>query len=39
MRRFGTPATSRASFSVYNTRHEVDTLVDALAEAGDVFAI
>jgi cysteine desulfurase/selenocysteine lyase len=39
MRRFGTSATSRASFSVYNTRDEVDVLIDALAEAGDIFAI
>ena len=38
MRRFGTSATSRASFSVYNTREEVDVLVDALTEAGDIFA-
>jgi cysteine desulfurase/selenocysteine lyase len=39
MRRFGTPATSRASFSVYNTREEVDVLIDAITEAGDVFAL
>jgi len=39
MRRFGTPATSRASFSVFNTTEEVDVLVDALAKAGDVFAV
>jgi cysteine desulfurase/selenocysteine lyase len=37
MRRFGTPATARASFYVYNTREEVDALVDALAKAGDIF--
>jgi cysteine desulfurase/selenocysteine lyase len=37
MRRFGTPATARASFYVYNTREEVDALVDALAKAGDLF--
>ena len=30
MRRLGVPATARASFSVYNTRDEVDRLVDAL---------
>jgi cysteine desulfurase/selenocysteine lyase len=39
MRRFGTPATSRASFYVYNTRNEVDVLVEALAKAKGVFAI
>jgi cysteine desulfurase/selenocysteine lyase len=39
MRRFGTPATSRASFSVFNTPEEIDVLVDALAKAGDVFAV
>lgn len=30
MRRFGVPATTRASFAVYNTRSDVDRLVDAL---------
>jgi len=38
MRRFGTPATARASFYVYNTREEVDVLVDALAKAEEFFA-
>jgi cysteine desulfurase/selenocysteine lyase len=37
MRRFGVPATARASFYVYNTRDEVDALVEALAKAGSVF--
>ncbi|MGE5226972.1 MAG: SufS family cysteine desulfurase [Planctomycetaceae bacterium] len=37
MRRFGTPATARASFYVYNTRDEVDALVDSLTKAGDIF--
>jgi cysteine desulfurase/selenocysteine lyase len=37
MRRFATPATARASFYVYNTRDEVDVLVDALATAEDFF--
>jgi cysteine desulfurase/selenocysteine lyase len=37
MRRYGTPATARASFYVYNTREEVDALVQALAKAGDIF--
>jgi cysteine desulfurase/selenocysteine lyase len=39
MRRFGTPATSRASFSVFNTREEIDVMIDAITEAGDVFAL
>jgi cysteine desulfurase / selenocysteine lyase len=39
MRRFGTSATARASFYVYNTPEEVDVLVAALARAGDIFAI
>jgi cysteine desulfurase/selenocysteine lyase len=39
MRRFATPATARASFYVYNTREEVDVLVEALAKAGDIFTI
>jgi cysteine desulfurase/selenocysteine lyase len=37
MRRFGVPATARASFYVYNTTDEVDALVEALAKAGHVF--
>jgi cysteine desulfurase/selenocysteine lyase len=37
MRRYGTPATARASFYVYNTAAEVDALIDALAKAGDIF--
>ena len=39
MRRFGMPATARASFYVYNTKDEVDVLVEALAKAGEVFAV
>jgi cysteine desulfurase / selenocysteine lyase len=39
MRRFGTSATARASFYVYNTPEEIDVLVAALARAGDIFAI
>lgn len=38
MRRYGVPATARASFYVYNTREEVDALVAALAKAEDIFA-
>jgi cysteine desulfurase/selenocysteine lyase len=37
MRRFGVAATARASFYVYNTRDEVDALIDALAKAEAVF--
>jgi cysteine desulfurase/selenocysteine lyase len=37
MRRYGTPATARASFYVYNTIEEVDALVSALDEAKDIF--
>jgi cysteine desulfurase/selenocysteine lyase len=39
MRRFGTPATARASFYVYNTLDEVDVLVESLAKAEDIFAL
>ncbi|MDP8938879.1 MAG: cysteine desulfurase [Actinomycetota bacterium] len=37
MRRLGTVATSRASFYLYNTEEEVDTLVEALAKAREFF--
>jgi cysteine desulfurase/selenocysteine lyase len=37
MRRFGVPATTRASFYVYNTNEDVDALVAALARAEEVF--
>ncbi len=37
MRRYGVPATARASFYVYNTKEEVDALIAALAKAEDVF--
>jgi cysteine desulfurase / selenocysteine lyase len=33
----GVPATSRASFYLYNTRDEVDVLIDALRKAGELF--
>ncbi len=39
MRRFGVPATARASFYVYNTKEEVDALVAALAKAETVFGL
>jgi len=37
MERFGVPATARASFAVYNTRAEVDALVDGLALVRKLF--
>jgi cysteine desulfurase/selenocysteine lyase len=37
MRRFGIPGTVRASFGMYNTRDEVDRLVEGLAHASKVF--
>jgi cysteine desulfurase/selenocysteine lyase len=39
MRRMGVPATARASFHVYNTREDVDRLVDALGRARAVFGL
>jgi cysteine desulfurase / selenocysteine lyase len=38
MRRLGVNATARASFALYNDESDVDTLADALAEAGRFFA-
>ncbi|MDA0305758.1 MAG: cysteine desulfurase [Proteobacteria bacterium] len=37
MDRYGIAATARASFGLYNTRGEVDALVDALQEAKEFF--
>jgi cysteine desulfurase/selenocysteine lyase len=37
MRRYGVPATARASFYLYNTKDEVDALVAALERAEAVF--
>ncbi len=37
MDRFGVPATARASFSIYNTRTDVDALVSAVAKVKDLF--
>ena len=34
---FGVPATSRASFGLYNTRAEIDALVAAIARVKEVF--
>jgi cysteine desulfurase/selenocysteine lyase len=38
MERFGVAATARASFGVYNTRHEVDRLVAGLHRAREIFS-
>ena len=38
MRRLGVPATTRASFHVYNTRDDVDALIAALERAGRLFS-
>ena len=38
MRRFGVPATARASFAFYNTRAEIDALVRGLRRVRTVFA-
>ena len=37
MRRLGVSATARASFYLYNDESDVDTLAEALAEAGSLF--
>jgi cysteine desulfurase/selenocysteine lyase len=39
MRRLDCVATARASFYLYNTKAEVDVLVEALQEAGKYFAV
>jgi cysteine desulfurase/selenocysteine lyase len=36
--RFGVTATCRASFALYNTREEVDSLAQALRKAQEIFA-
>jgi cysteine desulfurase / selenocysteine lyase len=38
MKRFGIPATARASFAFYNTREEVDRLVAGIEKVREVFA-
>ncbi len=37
MQRYGTPATARASFYIYNTREDVDRLVSSLGEVLEIF--
>ena len=39
MDRLGIPATARASLAMYNTRDDIDRLVDALGEVREVFAL
>ena len=39
MQRLGVPATTRASFAVYNTREEIDRLIDALLDVRRVFEL
>jgi cysteine desulfurase/selenocysteine lyase len=38
MRRFGLPGTTRASFYFYNTRNEIDRMIDILRDAARFFA-
>ena len=38
MQRFGIAATTRASFAFYNTREEVDVLVEGIQKVREVFA-
>jgi cysteine desulfurase/selenocysteine lyase len=35
---YGVPATARASLAFYNTRDDIDRLVDALVTVKEVFA-
>ncbi|MCI0336097.1 MAG: cysteine desulfurase [Acidobacteria bacterium] len=37
MKRFGIPATARASFAFYNTREEIDALAEGIQKAVEVF--
>jgi cysteine desulfurase/selenocysteine lyase len=37
MRRFGVPATARASFAFYNTPDDIDVLVAALGRVAEIF--
>ncbi|HEQ98476.1 MAG TPA: cysteine desulfurase [candidate division Zixibacteria bacterium] len=39
MRKFGIAATSRASFYIYNTREDVDRLMEGLAKADQIFGL
>ena len=37
MRRLGAAATARVSFGLYNTKEDVDALVEALADVRELF--
>jgi cysteine desulfurase/selenocysteine lyase len=37
MDRFGVPATVRASLGLYNTRDDVDALIDGLGKVREIF--
>ena len=39
MRRFGVPATARASFAFYNTHEEIDRLVAAVLKTKEIFGV
>jgi len=39
MERLDVPATSRASFYIYNTKEEVDIFIDALHNARRIFKL
>lgn len=39
MKRFGVPATARASFSFYNTKEEIDRFVQSLEKVKEVFSL
>ena len=39
MERFGVPATCRASFGLYTTPEEIDTLAEGLKKVSEVFGI
>ncbi len=38
MEHFGVPATARASFALYNTRDEVDALIEGLRQVQELFS-
>ncbi|OGT17369.1 MAG: cysteine sulfinate desulfinase [Gallionellales bacterium RIFCSPHIGHO2_02_FULL_57_16] len=38
MQRFGVPATARASFAFYNTKQEIDKLVDGILKVQEMFS-
>ncbi|MGH9445724.1 MAG: aminotransferase class V-fold PLP-dependent enzyme, partial [Terriglobia bacterium] len=38
MERFGIPATTRASFGLYNTREEIDALAAGIQKVKEIFS-